>query len=40
VLQGSLFPINSLMLHGLIFARYAERLGDDPGHDFADEVHS
>lgn len=40
VLQGPLFPINSLMLHGLIFARYAERLGDDPGHDFADEVHS
>lgn len=24
----------------MIFARYAERLGDDPGHDFADEVHS
>ena len=21
------------MLHGLIYARYAERLGDDPGHD-------
>ena len=40
VLQGPLFPINSLMLHGLIFARYAERLGDDPSHDFADEVHS
>jgi hypothetical protein len=28
------------MLHGLIYARYAERLGDDPNHDFADEVHS
>ncbi len=27
------------MLHGLIFARYAQRLGDDPGHDFPDEVH-
>ncbi len=38
--EGPLFPINSLMLHGLIFARYAERLGSDPGHDFADEVHS
>ena len=38
--EGPLFPMNSLMLHGLIFARYAERLGDDPGHDFADEVHS
>ena len=38
--EGPLFPMNSLMLHGLIFARYAERLGDDPGHDFSDEVHS
>jgi hypothetical protein len=38
--EGPLFPMNSLMLHGLIFARYAERLGSDPGHDFADEVHS
>jgi hypothetical protein len=38
--EGPLFPMNSLMLHGMIFARYAERLGDDPGHDFADEVHS
>jgi len=28
------------MLHGLIFARYAERLSTDPGHDFSDEVHS
>ena len=28
------------MLHGLIFARYAERLGNEPGHDFPDEVHS
>jgi hypothetical protein len=32
--------MNSLMLHGLIYARYAERLGSDPGHDFPDEVHS
>lgn len=40
VQEGPLFPINSLMLHGMIFARYAERLGDDPGHDFPDEVHS
>jgi hypothetical protein len=37
--DGPLFPMNSLMLHGLIFARYAQRLGDDPGHDFPDEVH-
>jgi hypothetical protein len=38
--EGPLFPLNSLMLHGLIFARYAERLSTDPGHDFPDEVHS
>jgi hypothetical protein len=38
--EGPLFPMNSLMLHGLIFARYAERLGSDPGHDFRDEVQS
>ena len=38
--DGPLFPINSLMLHGMIFARYAERLGDDPHDDFPDEVHS
>jgi len=38
--EGPLFPINSLMLHGMIFARHAERLGNDPGHDFPDEVHS
>ena len=38
--DGPLFPINSLMLHGMIYARYAERLGNDPGNDFPDEVHS
>ena len=37
--DGPLFPMNSLMLHGLIYARHAQRLGDDPGHDFPDEVH-
>jgi len=40
VADGPLFPLNSLMLHGLIYARHAERLGADPDHDFADEVHS
>jgi hypothetical protein len=38
--EGPLFPMNSLMLHGMIFARYANRLNSDPGHDFPDEVHS
>ncbi len=38
--KGPLFPINSLMLHGIIYARYAFGLNTDPGHDFANEVHS
>jgi len=38
--DGPLFPLNSVMLHGMIYARHAQRLGDDPTHDFADEVHS
>ena len=37
--RGPLFPINSLMLHGIIYAKLAERLSTDPGHDFPDEVH-
>jgi hypothetical protein len=28
------------MLHGIIFAQHAVGLGTDPGHDFANEVHS
>lgn len=38
--DGPLFPLNSLMLHGMIFARYADRLGNGPSNDFPDEVHS
>ena len=37
---GPLYPLNSLMLHGIIYARYAQGLNTDPQHDFADEVHS
>lgn len=40
VKKGPLFPLNSLMLHGIIYAQQAERLNEDPGHDFAAEVHS
>ena len=40
VQRGPLYPLNSLMLHGMIYARYAEKLGEDPGHDFLAEVHS
>lgn len=40
VRAGPLFPLNSLMLHGLIYARQAEHLQSDPGNDFTNEVHS
>jgi hypothetical protein len=40
VLKGPLFPLNSLMLHGLIYAQFAKDLSTDPHNDFADEVHS
>ncbi|QRN55801.1 enterotoxin [Dyella caseinilytica] len=40
VIQGPLFPINSLMLHGIIYAQKNTRLNTDPGHDFPNEVHS
>jgi len=38
--KGPLFPINSLMLHGIIYAQHAVHLDTDPGQDFANEVHS
>ncbi len=40
VQRGPLFPLNSLMLHGIIYARQAEHLGNDPEKDFANEMHS
>ncbi|HLW81917.1 MAG TPA: enterotoxin [Candidatus Acidoferrales bacterium] len=40
VRRGPLYPLNSLMLHGLIYARYADKLNTDPAHDFPAEVHS
>lgn len=39
VTAGPLYPLNSLMLHGLIYARYAKNLGTDPTNDFTAEVH-
>jgi hypothetical protein len=39
VKKGPLFPLNSLMLHGIIYARQALHLGDDPQHRFVHEVH-
>jgi hypothetical protein len=40
VLGGPLFPLNSLMLHGIIYAKQAKDLASDPNNDFPDEVHS
>jgi hypothetical protein len=40
VMSGPLFPLNSLMLHGMIYARHAHNLDTDPKHDFASEVRS
>jgi hypothetical protein len=40
VRRGPLFPISSLMLHGLIFARSAKDLQTDPQNDFPSEVRS
>lgn len=40
VVQGPLYPLNSLMLHGLIYAQHAKHLSDDPHGDFPSEVHS
>jgi hypothetical protein len=40
VKKGPLYPLNALMLHGLIYAQHAKGLSDDPGHDFRDEVHA
>ncbi len=38
VKRGSLYPLNSLMLHGLIYAQKAYHLNTDPGGDFKNEV--
>ncbi|HEV8445975.1 MAG TPA: enterotoxin [Gemmatimonadaceae bacterium] len=40
VRAGALFPLSSLMLHGLIYAKSAHNLNTDPGNDFANEVHA
>jgi hypothetical protein len=40
VKAGRLFPLNSLMLHGIVFAQKAPHLDTDPGGDFRNEVRS
>jgi hypothetical protein len=37
---GPLYPLNSLMLHGMIFAKHRKHLDDDPGNDFRNEIRS
>ncbi|HEY6337234.1 MAG TPA: enterotoxin [Candidatus Sulfotelmatobacter sp.] len=37
---GPLYPLNSIMVHGIVYARYANHLETDPGNDFENEVHS
>lgn len=40
VQQGPLYPLNSLMLHGIIYAEHNRRLKTDAGGDFRNEVRS
>ncbi len=40
VKAGRLYPLNSLMLHGIVYAQQAPHLSTDPGGDFVNEVHS
>lgn len=40
VQAGPLYPLNSLMLHGIIYARFNKQLNTDPGNDFRNEVRS
>lgn len=39
VKKGPLYPLNSLMLHGIIYARHARKLDSDPGGDLRSEIH-
>lgn len=40
VQRGALYPLNSLMLHGIIYAQYARNLNTDPSNSFRNEVRS
>lgn len=40
VQAGPLYPLSSLMLHGVIYAKHARHLGDDPQGDLPAEVRS
>jgi hypothetical protein len=38
VKAGPLYPLNSLMLHGLIYAQHHKELSKDPANDFRNEI--
>lgn len=38
VREGPLYPLSSLMLHGIIYAAHAKDLDTDPGNDFTSDV--
>jgi len=40
VKSGRLYPLNSIMLHGIVYAQKAPHLSTDPGGDFRNEVRS
>jgi len=40
VQTGPLYPLNSLMLHGMIYAQHHRQLDKDPGNDFRNEIRS
>jgi hypothetical protein len=40
VKRGPLYPLNSLMLHGMIYAKFHKELDKDPGNDFRNEIRS
>jgi len=40
VKAGPLYPLNSLMLHGMIYAKRQRLLNTDPGNDFRNEMRS
>lgn len=40
VRRGPLYPLNSLMLHGMIYAQRHKYLNTDPGNDFRNEIRS
>ncbi|HEY6490559.1 MAG: enterotoxin [Terracidiphilus sp.] len=40
VQNGPLYPLNSLMLHGMIYAQHHKELNKDPENDFRNEIRS